>query len=455
MADTARILVVDDEPDMVETVARILTRLGHEPVTATDGATALELLARERPDLVLTDLKMPGMDGLEVLKEVKRISPEAPVILFTAHATIETAVEAIKGGAFDYIPKPFTADQLQVVIERGLTQRRLQEENRRLKEQLQESYRFENIIGRSLPMLQVFEVVRKVARSEANVLIIGESGTGKELVARSIHVNSGRSGKPFVPVDCASLPENLLESELFGHEKGAFTGAHARHLGYAERAGRGILFLDEMGELAPKLQAKLLHLIESRTFNRVGGEQTIPFRARLVCATNADLAARVRNGEFREDLYYRINVLSLHVPPLRERLEDIEWLIDRFFAEFSKVFESDAVGISSLTYEAAREYRWPGNARELKNRIERAVALANGRWIVPGDLFPERCEQAAGEHGVIAPLGIAREDAEKRHIQRALTITGGAVIPAARALGISRTTLWEKMKRYGLTEAAE
>jgi transcriptional regulator with PAS, ATPase and Fis domain len=251
-------------------------------------------------------------------------------------------------------------------------------------------------------------------------------------------------------VNCAAIPADLMESELFGHERGAFTGAHARHLGYTERAGEGVLFLDEVSELAPKLQAKLLRVIESRSFHRLGGEQLIPFKARLICATNADLEARVRGGSFREDLYYRINVLSLHVPPLRERIEDIEWLIDRFFAEFSRTIESDAVGVSALACEAARQHDWPGNVRELRNRVERAVALAAGRWIMPADLFPERSESPVMESRFIASLGTAREDAEKRHIQRALAMTGGAILPAAKALGISRTTLWEKMKRYGL-----
>ncbi|MBI3080328.1 MAG: sigma-54-dependent Fis family transcriptional regulator, partial [candidate division NC10 bacterium] len=331
MADAARILVVDDEPDMVETVARILTHLGHEPVTATEGGAAVELLERERPDLVLTDLRMPGMDGLEVLKEVKRIDPEAPVVLFTAHATIQTAVEAIKAGAFDYITKPFTADQLQVVIERALTQRRLQEENRRLKEQLQESYRFENIIGRSLPMLRVFEVVKKVARSEANVLIVGESGTGKELVARSIHVNSARAAKPFIPVDCASLPENLLESELFGHEKGAFTGAHMARPGLFEYGNGGTVFLDEVGDLGGNLQAKLLRVLQERQIRRVGSNKFISVDVRVISATNRDLAEGVKRGNFREDLFYRLNVISIPLPPLRDRKGDIPLIAHHYF----------------------------------------------------------------------------------------------------------------------------
>jgi transcriptional regulator with PAS, ATPase and Fis domain len=306
------------------------------------------------------------------------------------------------------------------------------------------------VLGVSPAMREVERFLRRAARVSSNLLLTGETGVGKEVCARFLHTLRDRSADPFMAVNCAAIPTDLMESELFGHEKGAFTGAHVRHLGYAERAGDGALFLDEVSELAPKLQAKLLRVIEGRSFHRLGGEQPIPFKARLICATNADLVARVRGGAFREDLYYRINVLSLHVPPLRERVEDIEWLIDRFFAELSRTIESDAVGVSALACEAARQHDWPGNVRELRNRVERAVALAAGRWIMSADLFPERSVSPVMENRFIASLGTAREDAEKRHIQRALAMTGGAILPAAKALGISRTTLWEKMKRYGL-----
>jgi DNA-binding NtrC family response regulator len=458
MADAARILVVDDEPDMVETVARILTRLGHEPVTATDGATALELLARERPDLVLTDLKMPGMDGLEVLKEVKRISPEAPVILFTAHATIETAVEAIKGGAFDYIPKPFTADQLQVVIERGLTQRRLQEENRRLKEQLQESYRFENIIGRSLPMLQVFEVVRKVARSEANVLIIGESGTGKELVARSIHVNSGRSGKPFVPVDCASLPENLLESELFGHEKGAFTGAHMTRPGLFEYGNGGTVFLDEVGDLGGNLQAKLLRVLQERQIRRVGGNRLIAVDVRVLSATNRDLAEAVKRAEFREDLFYRLNVISIPLPPLRERKGDIPLIAHHYLRKYVASTGKPITGIAPETLALLEAYHWPGNVRELQNVIERAVVLAEHESLLAGDLPEHIRTREAGpvpaESRADLPMKRAKDEwnrtFEKEYLVSLLKRHQGNISQAARAAGVDRKTIHRLLKKHDL-----
>jgi putative PEP-CTERM system response regulator len=458
MAEAARILVVDDEPDMVETVARILTRLGHESVTATDGRAALAALEREQPDLVLTDLRMPGMDGLEVLKEVKRVIPQAPVVLFTAHATIETAVEAIKAGAFDYITKPFTADQLQVVIERALTQRRLQEENRRLKEQLQESYRFENIIGRSLPMLQVFEVIKKVARSEANVLIVGESGTGKELVARSIHVNSARVAKPFVPVDCASLPENLLESELFGHEKGAFTGAHMTRPGLFEYANGGTVFLDEVGDLGGNLQAKLLRVLQERQIRRVGGNRLIPVDVRVISATNRDLEEVVKRAEFREDLFYRLNVISIPLPPLRERKGDVPLIAHHYLRKYVASSGKRITGIAPETLALLESHRWPGNVRELQNVIERAVVLAEHEGLLPEDL-PEhiRVREAgavAAESRPDLPMKRAKDEwtrtFEKEYLRSLLRRHQGNISQAARAAGVDRKTIHRLLKKHGL-----
>lgn len=319
MPKSGRVLVIDDELDMLESCARLLSHLGYLVVTEADSTKAPTMFERERPDLVLTDLRMPGLDGLGVLRAIRAIDPSATVILITAFATIETAVEAVKEGAFDYLPKPFSGDQLRVCIERALEQRRLREENRRLLEQLTETYRFDKIIGRSLPMLQVFETIKKVAKSEANILIVGETGTGKELIARSLHVNSRRTSKPFIPVDCASLPENLLESELFGHEKGAFTGAQATRPGLFEFASGGTIFLDEVGDIGMNLQAKLLRVLQEREVRRVGSNRTIEVDVRVISATNRDLAQAVAKGEFREDLYYRLNVISIPLPPLRDR----------------------------------------------------------------------------------------------------------------------------------------
>jgi DNA-binding NtrC family response regulator len=342
----------------------------------------------------------------------------------------------MREGAHDYLTKPFVMSDFLTRLEHVLGPA---------------DPEGDPVLGVSPAMQEVERFLRRAARTSSNLLLTGETGVGKEVCARFLHGLKEKPTGPFMAVNCAALPADLMESELLGHEKGAFTGAHARHLGYAERAGSGTLFLDEVGELAPRLQAKLLRLIESRSFQRVGGEQAIAFKARLICATNADLTAGVHAGTFREDLYYRINVLSVNVPPLRERVEDIEWLMDRLVADLTRTMESEVVGLSALACEAAREHRWPGNVRELRNRIERAVALAGSRWIMPGNLFPERGKQTITEEPTaIAPLGAARDDAERRHIQRALAITGGAIIPAAKALQISRTTLWEKMKRYGL-----
>ena len=341
----------------------------------------------------------------------------------------------MQDGARDYLTKPFVMSDFLLRLEHILAP--LDPEH-------------DPVLGVSAAMRDVELFLRRAARVSSNLLLTGETGVGKEVCARLLHTLREKPAGPFMAVNCAAIPADLMESELFGHEKGAFTGAHTRHLGYAERAGMGVLFLDEVTELSPRLQAKLLRLVETRSFHRVGGELSIPFKARLVCATNADISDRVRKGEFREDLYYRINVLALHVPPLRQREDDIEWLLDRSFAEFAPSTSSDAVGLSALAYEVARAHSWPGNVRELRNRMERALALGRGRWITPADLFPEcECVPVPLEE-FIAPLCAAREAAEKRHIQRALTMTGGAILPAAKALGISRTTLWEKMKRYGL-----
>jgi len=389
---------------------------------------------------------------------VKRINPEAPVILFTAHATIETAVEAIKAGAFDYITKPFTADQLQVVIERALTQRRLQEENRRLKEQLQESYRFENIVGRSLPMLQVFEVVKKVARSEANILIVGESGTGKELVARSIHVNSTRAAKPFIPVDCASLPENLLESELFGHEKGAFTGAHMTRPGLFEYGNGGTVFLDEVGDLGGNLQAKLLRVLQERQIRRVGSNKLISVDVRVISATNRDLAEGVKRGNFREDLFYRLNVISIPLPSLRERKGDIPLIAHHYFQKYLASSGKKITGISREALALLEAHGWPGNVRELQNVIERAVVLAEKEILLPEDL-PEhiRAREAGAlrpESRADLPMKRAKDEwnraFEKEYLGTLLKRHQGNISQAARAAGVDRKTIHRLLKKHDL-----
>ena len=379
----ATVLIVDDEPDMVENCARILRRAGYRCLTATDPHRALALLESDAPDLLLTDLKMPGMDGMELLRRARDLDPSLPVIMITAFATIESAVAAVKEGAFDYLPKPFTLDQLQVAVERAIRQRQLQVENRNLRQQLQATFGLENVIGRSPAMTRVFELVKKAARSEANILVLGESGTGKELIARAVHANSPRASQPFVPVDCASLPEQLLESELFGHEKGAFTGAIKTKPGLIEMAHRGTLFLDEIGEIPLGLQSKLLRAIQERQVRRVGGTSFIDVDVRVVSATNRDLRETVTRGQFREDLYYRVNVIAIPLPPLRERAGDVTLLAHAFLKKYG---HGRIGGFEDDTLAALEAYAWPGNVRELQNVVERACALADGEIVRRRDL---------------------------------------------------------------------
>jgi DNA-binding NtrC family response regulator len=431
--------LIEDDPIMGESLVQRLQLEGASvrwwrtcadalrelPTSCTMGCTAA----------IICDIRLPDGSGADVYRSMARRGGVPPFLFITGYGDIDQAVSLMREGARDYLTKPFAMSDFLTRLEHILGPSEAEGDP---------------VLGASAAMRECELFLRRAARVSSNLLLTGETGAGKEVCARFLHSMRDERAGPFMAVNCAAIPADLMESELFGHEKGAFTGAHARHLGYAERAGQGVLFLDEVGDLAPKLQGKLLRVIEERSLHRVGGEQAIPFKARLICATNSDLLSCIRGGSFREDLYYRINVLSLHVPPLRERAEDIEWLIDRFFARFAQTIESNAVGVSALAYEAARQHGWPGNVRELRNRIERAVALARGRWIMPGDLFPDHERLPAPLEESIAPLCIARGAAEKRHIQRALAITGGAVAPAAKALGISRTTLWEKMKRYGL-----
>src|SRR5574337_893739 len=399
-----RLLIVDDEPDMLENLSRILGKAGYECVTEGDSQKAVGRFESERPDLLLTDLRMPGLDGLGLLRQARQVDPHMPVIILTAFATIESAVEAVKEGAFDYLPKPFSVDQLKLAVGRALAQRRLALENLRLREQLRGTYGFENIIGRSPAMAQVFELVRKAARSEANILIVGESGTGKELVAHAVHVNSRRDAQAFVPVDCASLPEQLLESELFGHEKGAFTGAVRTKPGLMEVAHRGTLFLDEIAELPLGLQVKLLRALQERQIRRVGGTREIGVDVRLVSATNRDLRELVVKGKFREELYYRVNVIPIVLPPLRERKGDIALLAHTFLRKYGQGREVPLKGFEPEAMQILEAYAWPGNVRELQNVIERACVLAEGETIAARDLPAHlRAPTPAGQEAPAAP----------------------------------------------------
>ena len=455
-----RILVIDDEEDMLENCSRILDRLGYEALLESDGGKGVVRFEQEHPVVTLTDLRMPGMDGLEVLRTIRRIDPEALVILFTAFATVETAVEAVKEGAFDYIPKPFSADQLQVVIERALTQRRLLDENRRLREQLTETYRFENIVGRSRPMIQVFDLIKKVAASEANILIVGESGTGKELIARCIHANSSRAARAFIPIDCASLPEHLLESELFGHEKGAFTGAIATRRGLFEEANGGTSFLDEVGDIPLPLQAKLLRVLQERQVRRVGGNRFTDVDVRVICATHQNLADMVQQGNFREDLYYRLNVISLPLPPLRDRPGDTPLLAYHFLRKYAAQSGKKVKAIAPETLELLEAYPWPGNVRELQNVIERAVVLAEGEMVTPAELPANlRLPQKVPAAMVADHLGLKKakrqwvEAFEREYLITLLKKHQGNISQAAKTAGVDRKTIHRLLKRYRIEHA--
>ncbi len=455
-----RILVIDDEEDMLENCSRILDRLGYEALLESDGGKGVVRFEQEHPVVTLTDLRMPGMDGLEVLRTIRRIDPEALVILFTAFATVETAVEAVKEGAFDYIPKPFSADQLQVVIERALTQRRLLDENRRLREQLTETYRFENIVGRSRSMVQVYDLIKKVAASETNILIVGESGTGKELIARCIHANSSRAARAFIPIDCASLPEHLLESELFGHEKGAFTGAIATRRGLFEEANGGTSFLDEVGDIPLPLQAKLLRVLQERQVRRVGGNRFTDVDVRVICATHQNLADMVQQGNFREDLYYRLNVISLPLPPLRDRPGDTPLLAYHFLRKYAAQSGKKVKAIAPETLELLEAYPWPGNVRELQNVIERAVVLAEGEMVTPAELPANlRLPQKVPAAMVADHLGLKKakrqwvEAFEREYLITLLKKHQGNISQAAKTAGVDRKTIHRLLKRYRIEHA--
>jgi DNA-binding NtrC family response regulator len=458
----ARILIVDDEPDMLENCARILGRGQYDCLTAADGRRGLELLESERPDLLITDLKMPGLDGMELLRRARELDASLPVIMITAFATIESAVAAMREGAFDYLPKNFSVDQLRVAVERALRHRELQQENRNLRQQLQQTLGLENILGTSPAMARVFELVKKAARAEANILIMGESGTGKELIARAIHANSPRAAQAFVPVDCASLPENLLESELFGHEKGAFTGAVRAKPGLVELAHRGTLFLDEIAELPLGLQGKLLRALQERQIRRVGGTGLLDVDVRLVSATNRDLREAAARGQFREELYYRINVIEIRLPPLRERAGDIELLAHAFLKKYG---QGRIRGIDEAAMAALEAYAWPGNVRELQNVIERACALADGDIVTRRDLPDHVLAPAAGRaaadaaapglaSGTALPLKDAKERwmqvLEASYLKDLLARHDGNVSAAAKAAGIDRKTFHRLINKYGL-----
>ena len=440
-----KILVVDDEAIIRESLRDWLADAGYEVFTAENGSKALELIEKERLGIVIADLVMAGMDGIELMKRAKEIRPNIEVIIITAYASIPTAIAAMKEGAYDYIEKPFCPERAELLIQKLAEHRKIVEENLSLRQRLEERHHFESIITKSSKMQRVIELIKVVAKSNATVLITGESGTGKELVARAVHSNSPRMGRPFVAVSCGALPESLLESELFGHEKGSFTGAYAQKKGKFEFANRGTLFLDEVGEMSGNIQVHLLRVLEEKEFTRVGGNEPIKVDVRVISATNKDLKRAIANGEFREDLYYRLNVVTIELPPLRERKEDIPLLAQHFLNKFALENDKEVTGFSPEATKSLLDYDWPGNVRELENAVERGVILAKGSLVTVADLPQESASLARS-----VPIGRALREVERNHILSVLNGTGGNYSEAARVLGITRMTLYNKAREYSL-----
>jgi two-component system, NtrC family, response regulator HydG len=442
-----KVLVVDDQKNMRATTAILLRQAGYVVHEAEDGAAAVQRLQQETFDVVLTDLRMPNVDGMEVLRSIQQISPETQVIVMTAYGTIESAVEAIRRGAYDFLAKPFKESEVLLRVSKALEKRQLLGEVTLFAEDFRKRYGLEHIVGRSPAMRDVLDRVRRLAPTDATVLITGDSGTGKELVARAVHVTSRRGERPFVPVNCAAITETLLESELFGHAKGAFTGATRARRGLFEEANGGSLFIDEIAETAPGFQAKLLRALQEGEIRRVGESAPVQVNVRVIAATNQDLRRAIAEKRFREDLFYRLNVVPIRIPPLRERREDVPILAAHFLQRFNQRTQGEKI----LTAEASArllEHDWPGNVRELENMIEQAAALSPGREIRAADVQIEATRAAAD--GNRHTLAEAIEDAERRAICAALTRCENDLGQVARELGVSGTTLWRKMKRLGL-----
>ncbi|MBP1633808.1 MAG: zraR 24 [Acidobacteria bacterium] len=450
-----RILIADDHDALRRGLARALTEAGHEVDEAPNGNAAIERLHESYFDVVLSDLKMGGSDGLDVLRTTKSLHPSTSVILMTAFGSVNTAVEAMKSGAFDYVQKPFEIEEMEVKIEKALELRRMRNELDYLRHTQNDIYEFDRIVGSSGALARVLGVVRKVAKSNTTVLIRGETGTGKELIAGAIHHNSLRAARNFVRVNCAALQENLLESELFGHEKGAFTGADKQRVGRFEQADGGTMFLDEVGDMSPSTQAKILRVLQEHEFERLGGTRTLKVDVRLIAATNRNLATMVGTGHFREDLYYRLNVVSIDMPPLRERKDDIAALAEFFIRRFSAELKKKMEGIHADALKLLMRYNWPGNIRELENAVERAVLLTEGSQIMADDLrLGEAVAPAGSAEGVqvvrIPPSGIALEEIERRALVEALKMSNWVQKDAAELLSISPRVINYKIKTLGI-----
>jgi DNA-binding NtrC family response regulator len=445
--ERTRVLIIDDEEIVRESLSGWLEEDGYTIGTASDGPAALERLRGEPWSILLLDLKMPGMDGLQVLDEAKKLQPDVAAVIMTAYATVDTAVTAMKLGAYDYLVKPFDPEELSLMIQKIVGQQALMRENVLLRKVLKRDYHFRDMVSKSPAMQAMFDLARTAARSASTILILGESGTGKELLARAVHAESPRVNAPFVAVSCAALTETLLESELFGHEKGSFTGAVARRVGKFEAAHGGTLFLDEIGDVSSKLQLDLLRVLEDRRFFRVGGSNPISVDVRIIAATNRDLTKAVEGGDFRDDLFYRLNVIPITIPPLRERLEDIPLLVEHFLEHLSAEMNKRVESISAEAMRLLMSHAWPGNVRELRNILERGMVVASGSVIQAADLgLLPIAPVLSGREG---PASL--EEVERRHIAGVLHLTEGNISQAARILGIDRATLYNKMRRYQIT----
>jgi two-component system, NtrC family, response regulator AtoC len=456
----ANILIVEDEPRMRRLLEISLGEDGHSVQTAEDAEKGLAQLRKEAIDLVVTDLKLPGMNGLEFLQEGKRLDAGLPFIVMTAYGSVETAVDAMKAGASDYVLKPFTMAEMKLVINKELDVQQVREENRQLREALGKRYQFRNIVGRSKKMQEVLALVERVAPTNSTVLIGGESGVGKDLIARAIHQNSRRPSGPFIKINSTAIPDTLFESELFGFERGAFTGALASKPGKFELADKGTLFLDEIGDVPAPIQVKLLRVLQEREFERLGGTKTLKVDVRMIAATNRDLRAALEEGTFREDLYYRLNVVPIDIPPLREHKEDIPELVNHFLARFAGESEKELEGITPAALAVLMDYHWPGNVRQLENMVERAVALSAGPMIDAKDIHLDgahgragAASSPAGDH--FLPEGMTLEQWEDNMIREALRRANGNKSQAARLLGLSRNALRYRLGKLGVPDEAE
>lgn len=446
---TPKILIVDDEEHMCWALERAMRQEGYQTLVATRGLMGLDLIRDEQPSLVILDLRMPELDGMEVLKRAKKINPKLPVIMLTAHGTIETAIEAMKIGATDYITKPFDLDELKLVIKQNLLLSQLETEVTFLRSELTSKY--DNMVGQSKVIKDIISLIERVAGSNASVLITGESGTGKEVAAVALHQNSPRSHEPFIPVNCAALPEQLLESELFGHERGAFTGATSRKLGRFELADKGTIFLDEIAEMSMNMQAKLLRVLQEKTFERVGGTETLSVDVRVIAATNRQMDEAIKKGQFREDLFYRLNVIHIHLPPLRERKEDIPLLAGHFLQKFGHTYQVNKISPEAM--DLLCKYHWPGNIRELQNVIERSTIICRDNEIRPEHLPRDIYTAPKSTSDMIVEFpeqGLSLEELEKELILKALEKSGGNQTKAAQLLGITRSALLYRSQKHNI-----